>query len=65
MHLTDKEKAEIEDILIAAEDHSGFVNGRDVAAIARILLRIFEAPSKPAPKKAPAKKAPVSKESAE
>lgn len=65
MHLTEQERAEIEDILIAAEDHSGFVNGRDVASIAKILLRLFEKPAKPVAKKAPAKKAPANKESAE
>lgn len=51
--------------MLASEDHAGFVNGRDVASIARIMLRLFEKPEKPVAKKAPAKKSPVKKEIAE
>lgn len=45
--LTDKEKAQIEDIIEAGEEHTGFVNGADVLAIARILQRLFVDADKP------------------
>lgn len=62
--LTEEEIKQINDILDACDDHPHFVNGKDVAAIAEIMLRLFKDDSKPTPKKAPAKKAPVKSEDA-
>lgn len=62
--LTDAEVKEINDILDAVEDHPGFVNGKDVAKIAEIMLRLFT-PAKPEAKKSPAKKSPAKKEASE
>lgn len=53
--LTEDEINRIEAILDHAEDHPGFVNGTDVAAIGNILLRLFKEEKKPA-KRTPAKK---------
>lgn len=57
--LTEQEIKDINDILDACDDHPHFVNGKDVAKIGEILLRLFSKDSKPAPKKATAKKAPA------
>ena len=63
--LTEQEIKDINDILDACDDHPHFVNGKDVAKIGDIMLRLFSKDSKPAPKKAPAKKAPASDEGKE
>ena len=60
--LTEQEIKDINDILDACDDHPHFVNGKDVARIGEIMLRLFSKDIKPASKKAPAKKAPASDE---
>ena len=57
--LTEVEVKQINDILDACDEHPQFVNGKDVAAIASILLRMFKEDIKPSTKKTQGKKSPV------